>query len=125
MHVSAVTVSLVQAIGRAFRTRPELALLLLIKDYEMLDFVLLDRTEEATNARRQDNCCGCAEMDQFADACQDLKVLAPVLGSGHFLVEKFMRNRSLARRPALAHLRLAAAACRSLAAHQRGFCIPG
>jgi hypothetical protein len=36
----------VQAITRRFRTRPELALLVLTKDYETLDFVLLDRTKE-------------------------------------------------------------------------------
>ncbi|MFO7632261.1 MAG: glycoside hydrolase family 92 protein, partial [Caldilinea sp.] len=46
MEVKSVTLSLVQKIARRFRTRPESALLVLTADYETLDFVLIDRTQE-------------------------------------------------------------------------------
>jgi hypothetical protein len=46
LEVKSVTLSLVQKIARRFRTRPDLALLVLTVDYETLDFVLLDRTQE-------------------------------------------------------------------------------
>jgi len=42
-ELRSVTVQLTQAIARRFRERPESALLVLTKDYDSLDFVLLDR----------------------------------------------------------------------------------
>ena len=42
-EVRSVTVALTQAIARRFRDRPESALLVLTKDYETLDFVLVER----------------------------------------------------------------------------------
>jgi len=46
LAVKSVTMGLVQKIARQFRTRPELALLVLTVDYEKLDFVLLDQAQE-------------------------------------------------------------------------------
>ncbi len=39
----ALTVALTQALARRFRDRPEDALLVLTRDYETLDFVLVER----------------------------------------------------------------------------------
>lgn len=50
--VRSVTMGLVQKIARQFRTRPELALLVLTVDYERLHFVLLDPVRESTAKRR-------------------------------------------------------------------------
>ena len=51
-EVRSVTVALTQTIARRFRERTEDALLVLTKDYETLDFVLLER-ELATGTARQ------------------------------------------------------------------------
>jgi hypothetical protein len=52
-----VTVALTQSIARRFRERPESALLVLTKDYETLDFVLVERdvvpSRSPTGALRQ------------------------------------------------------------------------
>ena len=42
-EVRSVTVALTQTLARRFRERPESALLVLTKDYETLDFVLVER----------------------------------------------------------------------------------
>jgi hypothetical protein len=56
-EVRSVTVTLTQAITRRFRERPESVLLVLTKDYETLDFVLVERevapSKSRTAAQRQ------------------------------------------------------------------------
>ncbi|MCB9117575.1 MAG: hypothetical protein H6639_21725 [Caldilineaceae bacterium] len=46
LEVKSVTQALLQKIARRFRTLPDLALLVFTSDYETIDFVLLDRSQE-------------------------------------------------------------------------------